>query len=137
MLDEQSGERKPGWFSAKTKRGLGYGGHETSNDTGPAKCLNDSGGASRFFYIAKPSTKERSAGLPEGSRNTHTTVKSIALMQHLISLIAAPSATVLDPFTGSGSTGVAALKQGCNFIGIEREPEYVEIARQRAKAVSG
>lgn len=91
----------------------------------------DSGGASRFFYVAKPSTRERSAGLSDGARNTHTTVKSIALMRHLISLIAAPSATILDPFAGSGSTGIAALKNGCHFVGIEREAEYVEIARQR------
>jgi len=93
--------------------------------------VGDSGSASRFFYVAKPSTRERSAGLPDGARNTHTTVKSIALMRHLVSLIAAPGATILDPFTGSGSTGVAALANGCRFVGIEREAEYVEIARQR------
>lgn len=93
--------------------------------------LGDSGGASRFFYQAKPSTKERSAGLADGARNTHTTVKSISLMRHLVSLIAAPGATILDPFTGSGSTGIAALAEGCHFVGIEREAEYVEIARQR------
>jgi site-specific DNA-methyltransferase (adenine-specific) len=96
--------------------------------------LGDSGGASRFFYQAKPSTKERSQGLPEGARNTHTTVKSISLMRHLVSLIAAPGAAVLDPFTGSGSTGIAALAEGCHFVGIEREAEYVEIARQRIAA---
>ena len=97
--------------------------------------LGDSGGASRFFYQAKPSTKERSAGLADGARNTHTTVKSISLMRHLISLIAAPGATILDPFAGSGSTGIAALAEGCHFIGIERETEYVEIARRRLKHV--
>jgi site-specific DNA-methyltransferase (adenine-specific) len=96
--------------------------------------FGDSGGASRFFYQAKPSTKERSQGLPEGARNTHTTVKSISLMRHLVSLIAAPGAAVLDPFTGSGSTGIAALAEGCHFVGIEREAEYVEIARQRIAA---
>jgi site-specific DNA-methyltransferase (adenine-specific) len=96
--------------------------------------LGDSGGASRFFYQAKPSTKERSQGLADGARNTHTTVKSISLMRHLVSLIAAPGATILDPFTGSGSTGIAALAEGCHFVGIEREAEYVEIARQRIAA---
>jgi hypothetical protein len=60
--------------------------------------------------------------------------KSISLMRHLVSLIAAPGATILDPFTGSGSTGIAALAEGCHFIGIEREAEYVEIARQRIAA---
>lgn len=101
----------------------------------PAR-LDEGTTASRFFYQAKPSTRERSAGLPEGSRNTHTTVKSIALMQHLINLIAQPGDLILDPFTGSGSTGVAALANGCRFIGIEREAEYVEIARQRVYAAS-
>jgi site-specific DNA-methyltransferase (adenine-specific) len=55
-------------------------------------------------------------------------------MRHLVSLIAAPGAAVLDPFTGSGSTGIAALAEGCHFVGIEREAEYVEIARQRIAA---
>ena len=96
--------------------------------------LGDSGGASRFFYRAKPSTKERSAGLVDGARNTHTTVKSISLMRHLVSLVAAPGATILDPFAGSGSTGIAALAEDCRFIGIEKETEYVEIARQRIAA---
>ena len=96
--------------------------------------LGDSGGASRFFYQAKPSTRERRQGLTDGTRNTHTTVKSISLMRHLVSLVAAPGATILDPFTGSGSTGIAALAEDCRFIGIEKETEYVEIARQRIAA---
>ena len=96
--------------------------------------LGDSGGASRFFYQAKPSTRERRQGLTDGTRNTHTTVKSISLMRHLVSLVAAPGATILDPFTGSGSTGIAALAEDCRFIGIEKEAEYVEIARQRIAA---
>ncbi len=96
--------------------------------------LGDSGGASRFFYQAKPSTRERRQGLTDGTRNTHTTVKSISLMRHLVSLVAAPGATILDPFAGSGSTGIAALAEDCRFIGIEKETEYVEIARQRIAA---
>ena len=91
----------------------------------------DSGGASRFFYVAKASTKERSAGLPD--RNSHLTVKSIALMRHLIRLIAAPGSLILDPFTGSGSTAVAALQEGCRFVGIERDPQYAETAQLRAQ----
>lgn len=136
MLDEQSGITK------SSASGYNWGKSKQDNTTHVIKNIKsgihfgDSGGASRFFYQAKPSTKERSAGLPDGSRNTHTTVKSIVLMRHLISLIAAPGATVLDPFTGSGSTGIASLKQGCRFIGIEREAEYVEIARQRVYAAS-
>ena len=91
--------------------------------------LGDSGGASRFFYTAKPSTRERSTGLSE--RNSHPTVKSINLMRHLVKLIASPSSIVLDPFTGSGTTGIAALQEGCHFLGIEQEPKFAEIARQR------
>ena len=132
MLDEQSGERPSGSGNKNKKnhsdnavfgKGLGKG---VGDGVG-----GDSGGASRFFYTAKPSTRERSEGLPAGTRNVHTTVKSIKLMEHLVSLIAAPGDLVLDPFAGSGTTGIAALKQRCRFVGIEKEAEYVQIARQR------
>ena len=128
MLDEQSGVSKS--LGGKPKRqqdGLHGWTRSVSNQGG----LGDSGTASRFFYVAKPSTHERSAGLPGGARNTHVTVKATALMQHLISLIAAPGDLVLDPFAGSGTTGIAAVKQGCRFVGIEHEAEHIEIARQR------
>jgi len=139
MLDEQSGITKSTGGGGRREKGqdtrngiLGvFGARDLPSNVG----LGDSGGASRFFYQAKPSTKERSAGLPDGTRNIHTTVKSISLMRHLVSLIAAPGATILDPFAGSGSTGIAALAEGCHFIGIEREAEYVEIARRRLKHV--
>ena len=81
--------------------------------------------------VAKASTKERSAGLPD--RNSHPTVKSIALMRHLIRLIAAPGSLILDPFTGSGSTAVAALQEGCRFVGIEQDLQHAETARLRAQ----
>jgi DNA modification methylase len=64
-------------------------------------------------------------------RNTHATVKPTALMQYLCRLVTPPGGTVLDPFTGSGSTGKAAMLEGFSFIGLEREAEYVEIARRR------
>lgn len=132
MLDEQSGERRSaGNYPTTYSTSSGYGGNIGKVQ---GKLYADSGGASRFFYQAKPSTRERSQGLPNGARNTHTTVKSISLMRHLVSLAAAPSSLVLDPFTGSGSTGIAALAEGCRFVGIEREAEYVEIARQRISA---
>jgi site-specific DNA-methyltransferase (adenine-specific) len=95
--------------------------------------FGDSGGASRFFYVAKASTKERSAGLPD--RNSHPTVKSIALMRHLIRLITPPGSLILDPFTGSGSTAVAALQEGCCFVGIEQDQQHAETARLRARHV--
>lgn len=64
-------------------------------------------------------------------KNHHPTVKPIALMEYLIKLVTPPNGTVLDPFMGSGSTGIAAKNLGHDFIGIEREEEYVEIAKAR------
>lgn len=122
----------------------------------------DTGSAARFFYCAKPSRAEREVGLdgmPEddrhlenyrlvkanpsrkdgganetkASRNNHPCVKSIALMRYLCRLITPPNGTVLDPFFGSGSTGCAAIAEGFSIIGIEREVEYVEIARRRCE----
>lgn len=120
----------------------------------------DNGGASRFFYVAKPSRSERDTGceaLPPrtageatereegtdglnspragagrtgGARNFHPTVKSIALMRWLCLLITPPGGIVLDPFTGSGSTGVAALAEGLSFVGFERDPEYIPITKR-------
>ena len=96
-----------------------------------AELDRQSGSASRFFYVAKPSGRERNMG---GTTNTHPTVKSKTLMDYLIRLITPPGGVVLDPFTGSGSTGVAAVAGGWRFIGIEREAEYVKIARARIAA---
>jgi site-specific DNA-methyltransferase (adenine-specific) len=87
--------------------------------------MGDTGGASRFFYCAKASKSDRNEG------NTHPCVKSTKLMQYLITLITPPAGIVLDPFTGSGSTGVAALKAGFRFLGIEQEQDYVKIAQAR------
>ena len=89
----------------------------------------DSGSAARFFYCAKASKADRGEG------NNHPTVKPTALMRYLCRLITPPSGTVLDPFMGSGSTGKAAILEGFNFIGIERESEYLEIARQRIHGI--
>jgi len=99
----------------------------------PVAMLDEQSGgtASRFFYTAKPSTKERSAGMAEGTKNTHVTVKATSLMQHLVRLIAAPGDLILDPFAGSGTTGIAAVKEKCRFVGIEKEAEHVDIAAQR------
>ena len=82
--------------------------------------------AARFFYCAKASKKDRGEG------NGHPTVKPVELMRWLVRLVKMPAGTVvLDPFMGSGSTGVACVDEGVDFIGMEREPEYVEIARRR------
>lgn len=156
MLDEQSGERKSVPF--KSRGGTGNVYQPTTPQDKP-EGYSDSGGASRFFYVAKASKRERNAGLegmplgepPKSARskpaegrsnalgemraNHHPTVKPIKLMEYLIKLVTPAGGTVLDPFCGSGSTGVAAKKLGFNFIGIEREKEYVEIAQKRMEAV--
>jgi len=113
--------------------------------------------AARFFYCAKASKKDRDEGL-EGftaknnmrvnaprlneeekhaglSKNFHPTVKPTDLMRYLCRLVTPPGGIVLDPFMGSGSTGKAAKLEGFKFIGIEREAEYVEIARARITGV--
>jgi hypothetical protein len=92
---------------------------------------SDTGGASRFFYTAKASRSERGEG------NTHPTVKPVSLMRWLVRLVTPPGGTVLDPFCGSGSTGVAALQEGFRFIGIEREAEYAQIAERRLADATG
>jgi hypothetical protein len=95
---------------------------------------SDSGGASRFFYVAKASKAEREAGLdaPDGQRaNIHTTVKPIALMRYLVRMVTPRDGVVLDPFMGSGTTGCAAMLEGVNFIGIDITPEYKDIAERR------
>lgn len=103
---------------------------------------------SRLFFCAKATRREREAGcemLPERSvqvytgkhhpprlvRNTHPTVKPLELMRWLVRLITPPGGLVLDPFTGSGTTGIAAVLEDRLFLGIEREPQYVDIACAR------
>ncbi len=101
------------------------------------KMLDEELGASRFFYVTKPTRTERNAGcelLPrheDGEGNHHPTVKSIALMRWLCRLVTPPGGIVLDPFAGSGSTGCGAILEGRAFVGIEREPGYAAIARAR------
>lgn len=124
-LDEQSGTLKSGSRLEGTRKGLGY--HGGNGDGGPAIEASQ-GGASRFFYCAKISRGERGEG------NNHPTVKPQKLMRYLCRLITPPGGTVLDPFMGSGSTGIAAKAEGFGFIGIERETEYFEIARARIEA---
>jgi site-specific DNA-methyltransferase (adenine-specific) len=91
--------------------------------------VSDSGSAARFFYCAKTSKRDRDDG------NHHPTVKPTDLMRYLCRLVTPPGGVVLDPFMGSGSTGKAAALEGFQFIGIEREADYIEIARARIKAV--
>ncbi len=89
----------------------------------------DSGTAARFFYCAKASKAERGEG------NNHPTVKPLALVQWLTRLVTPHGSTVLDPFMGSGTTGFACVREGRDFIGIEQEAAYCEIARRRIAEV--
>lgn len=101
---------------------------------------------SRLFYCPKPSSAEREAGcehLPatalrifgkggtRARRNVHPTVKPLRLMRYVVRLVTPAGGLVLDPFTGSGTTGGAALYARRRFVGIEREPAYATIARAR------
>ena len=87
----------------------------------------DEGSAARFFYCPKTSKSERHGG----DKNTHPTVKPVELMKYLCRLVTPKGGTVLDPFMGSGSTGMAAKDEDFDFIGIEKEKEYFEIAESR------
>ena len=84
----------------------------------------------RYFYCPKVSKTERNNS---ALQNTHPTVKPIELMKYLCRLVTPKGGTVLDPFMGSGSTGMAAKDEGFDFIGIEKEKEYYEIAEARIK----
>jgi site-specific DNA-methyltransferase (adenine-specific) len=118
----------------------------------------DSGGASRFLYVAKASRAERDTGLGRSEKiekagfntsprdydgaihgsvwlaNPHATVKPVTLMRHLVRLVTVPGQLVLDPFAGSGTTGIACRLEGREFVGIERDPDYADIARRRIDA---
>lgn len=96
----------------------------------------DEGGISRFFYCSKASKSEKNMGcenLPKG--NNHVTVKPISLMRYLVKLVTPYNGIVLDPFMGSGTTGIACILEGFGFIGIEKELEYFNIAKARLSKV--
>jgi site-specific DNA-methyltransferase (adenine-specific) len=104
---------------------------------------------SRLFFCAKATRVEREAGCeqlphrlvgpyfnrkdqpPRTLTNSHPTVKPLALMRWLVKLVTPPGGLVLDPFTGSGTTGIAAVLEDRSFLGIERESDYVDIACAR------
>ncbi|WP_419244298.1 DNA methyltransferase (plasmid) [Photobacterium leiognathi subsp. mandapamensis] len=95
----------------------------------------DKGSAARFFYCAKAAPSERHYGMPEGVKNDHPTVKPIALMQWLIKLVTPIGGSTFDPYMGSGTTGLAAIKEGVNFVGIELDNDYFTIAKARINAL--
>jgi site-specific DNA-methyltransferase (adenine-specific) len=163
LLDEQSGVTvsKSGGKSGTHPGPMDWG--KENSDT-PRGGHDDSGGASRFFYVAKASKRDRNEGLEDlpkfnrykkggvggtgGKRdvsvaenatpvsNFHPTVKPTQLMRYLIKLVTPPGGTVLDPFTGSGSTGKAALLDGFQFVGAELTEEYLPIIEGRLRWAS-
>jgi DNA modification methylase len=158
LLDEQSGQTASKSGGRSTGRNFGQDFEDASQKDRERTGHTDSGGASRFFYVAKASKRDRNEGLEElqtkqtvgggglgnpvsgayGSekapgKNFHPTVKPTSLMEYLIKLVTPPNGTVLDPFTGSGSTGKAAILQGFDFIGIEMTEEYLPIIEGRLK----
>jgi len=88
----------------------------------------------RFFYCAKASKKDRDAGLPDGIHNAHPTVKPTELMRYLVRLVTPPGGIVADIFAGSGSTGKACIREGFQFVCVEKDPEYCKIAQFRIAA---
>ena len=157
LLDEQSGvstskisQMKAGLVEAIGSLNLSDKAADYESERGH----NDSGGASRFFYVAKANKRDRNEGLDEmpikrpdnrsstgmgtfeekgvqPQQNFHPTVKPTALMEYLVKLVTPPNGTVLDPFTGSGSTGKAAILNGFDFIGIEMTEDYLPIIQGR------
>ena len=167
LLDEQSGVTKSTPTPSHTRKGNVVADERTSKAAGIfgdgnmlyGSSHNDKGGASRFFYVAKVSKKERNMGLdgfedkiiegrdegqdernvaykkrPTATKNTHPTLKPINLMTYLCRLITPEGGIVLDPFMGSGSTGIAAQLEGFRFIGMEMDEDYFKIAEARIEA---
>jgi site-specific DNA-methyltransferase (adenine-specific) len=128
--EKTSGKQSAGGHvrnSDKTRNAYGaFEGQQCEGDV----LYGDTGTAARFFYAAKASKRERGEG------NSHPTVKPLALMRWLVRLVCPPGGTVLDPFMGSGTTGVACAQEGRSLVGIELSPEYLEIARQRIEAAT-
>ncbi|MCP3980799.1 MAG: site-specific DNA-methyltransferase [bacterium] len=133
MLDEQSGSLSGGHYpKARTPNTIYGGGKGTSIEQGTEKYSGDKGGASRFFYCAKASKKDRTMG--GRVENRHPTVKPTEIMRWLVRLVKMPEGTlVLDPFAGSGSTGVACALEGVDFLGVERDEDSHATAVERVR----
>jgi len=138
QLEEQSiaggvhsaGKKRKNGEAKQTGEGglLGVGNHE-----GSGVRFGDNGGASRFFYCAKASKREKT--LNKTIINKHPTVKSLKLMKYLINLVTPPGGVVLDPFMGSGTTGQAAIEEDFGFVGVKLEINSYEIAKKRIPSI--
>lgn len=140
VLDQQSGtltsgKVAPGGFVGEVETSVALGDKRAMIN--PASVYGDTGGASRFFkvveqeapfmYAAKAPKRER----PDVDGIKHPTVKPLALMQWLVRLVTPPNGIILDPFAGSGTTIEAAMLEGFDCIGIEREAEYLPLIQHR------
>lgn len=164
MLDQQSGVSKSsksvmGSANNGNNEGRYNWNNGDKNDFKSERGHNDKGGASRFFYNAKVSKAERNMGLDEfdekiiegrdpgqdersvaykprpiSQKNTHPTVKPVSLMTYLCRLITPENGIILDPFMGSGSTGIAAQLEGFRFVGMEMDEDYMKIAEARIES---
>jgi len=124
LLDEQSGiTTNTRHMSYKRSGGEFINGIPSQPEKGWFK--KETGGASRFFYCAKASKKERGEG------NNHPTVKPVSLIKYLVTLVTPPDGVCLDPFMGSGTTAIACISTNCNYIGFELDAHYCEIANER------
>lgn len=132
LLDTEVGDLGPAGTAVRRNRKPGtmtaWMGTRAS-PTGDDVTYGDSGGPSRFFYTGKASTADRNNG--HGPANTHPTVKPTDLMRWLVRLATPPGGIILDPFAGSGTTGVAARAEGHRAVLIERDPEYLQIIAGR------
>ena len=138
-MDEQSGVLKPGGCAAKTRKDRESPSSYAMPTMAGGPHYRDEGGASRYFpvfkYQAKAPKKERPViEREDGTKIQHPTVKPVALMEWLVSLIVPPGGTVLDPFAGSGTTLQAALNKGFTPIGIEQDADYIKLIEQRLEA---
>ena len=163
-IDEQSGIKNRNSHTPDCKVS-GFGKKVEYN--GPGEKDTTPTGASDFFYVPKPTRRERDTGLdelptkrkaqiggakqyeegkdPDGTddvgerfvtelKNIHPTVKPVDLMRWLVRLVTPPGGIVLDPFMGSGSTGIAAVLEDKQFIGIDMTPEFIDISTRRIGA---
>jgi DNA modification methylase len=133
-LDEQSGESTSQGGSRTASRGATQGasnggmqGGYNLGAGGDYQPYGDSGGASRFFYVAKADASER----PRVNGTAHPTVKPLSLMRWLVRLVTPPGGTVLEPFAGSGTTVEACIIEGFDCIAIEKGDEYLPLIMQR------
>lgn len=136
ILDAQTGNLTSGAMTKSYE--YQNNGFSLGKPTGSTKSIHESneGGGSRFFYCAKASKAERNFGLKSNgiNENKHPTIKPIMLMSWFVRLVTPPDGIVLDPFNGSGSTGVACKVEKFDYLGIDREREYVDISEARIKS---